>query len=220
MAITNGVLAGTYPLSDTQNGDGGLSPGAIVGIVAGIAAGFLGIVGVGILIYRFNKHRKKLAALKSELRDSYYARDEGTSEVPTLSIRPQDVQESATQREFSLGALSRGHAEARDVPSAELKEQQGFSQLPSLEKGGSALSQTDKRDVGLSPPSSPNSPVHTIHYTHEVQTARPQHMSRGHARIVHTHFHGSGKGSNSDTRSLRVAAIRSEMKSEKGGERT
>ena len=195
MAITGAVLAGTYPLSDSQNGDDGLSPGTIVGIVAGIAAGAIGIIGAGILIYRFYKHRKKLAALKSELRDSYYTCDEGTSEVPTLSIRPQVVQGAATQSEFSLKALGKGGAKARDVPSAELKEQQGFSQLPSLEKGESALSQTDERDVGHSPPSSPNSPVHTAHYIHEVQTARPQHMSRGHARIVHTHSHGSGKGS-------------------------
>ncbi|KAK0627716.1 hypothetical protein B0T14DRAFT_142386 [Immersiella caudata] len=193
MAITGALFAVTFP--PTQSDDsGGLSTGAIAGIVVGVAAGILAMIALSILLCRRRKQSKHLKSLKSELRNSYFARDEGRSEVPTtpMSMQGNDGQLGLHRREVSLGAMSmgvgRGGGVPRRCPSAALKDQpHSSSQFSSPEVGELAIAPAaEERDDTFSPPSSGSSHPQELHGIHEVQLARPQRLSRGYARIVHT----------------------------------
>ncbi|KAK0645587.1 hypothetical protein B0T16DRAFT_142726 [Cercophora newfieldiana] len=191
MAITGALFAVTFPPEQSQDNSSGLSSGAIAGIVVGIAAGILALIGLCLLLYRRRKQTKHLRSLKSELRNSYFARDEGTSEVPTtpMSMHANDGQLGFHRREVSLGAMSLGRGGVpRRYPSAVMKDHTNTSsQFSSPDVGDSAhTSAAEDRDDALTPPSSPGSHAQDVHGIHEVQLARPQRLSRGYARIVHT----------------------------------
>lgn len=191
MAITGALFAVTFPPEQSQDNSSGLSSGAIAGIVVGIAAGILALIGLCILFVKRRKQSKHLKSLKSELRNSYYARDEGTSEVPTtpMSMNGNDGQLGFHRRDISLGSVTLGHGGVpRRYPSIVMKNHQNTSsQFSSPDVGEPALTPAvEEREDMLSPPSSPGSQVQDIHGIHEVQLARPQRLSRGYARIVHT----------------------------------
>jgi hypothetical protein len=192
IAITGALFAATFPPGQSDDDEsGGLSTGAIAGIVVGVAAGILTLIALCILLCRRRKQSKHLKSLKSELRNSYFARDEGRSEVPTtpMSMQGNEGQLGHHRREVSLGAMSMGRGGVpRRYPSAMLKDKpHSSSQFSSPEVGESALTPAvEDRDEMLPPPSSGSSHAQEIHGIPEVQLARPQRLSRGYARIVHT----------------------------------
>lgn len=193
VAVTGVVFAMTYPLPNNSSDEGGLSPGAIAGVVVGIAAGILAMIGIGIFIHRHRKHTKRLADLKSELRHSFYARNEGTSEVPTTPMTMRaGVDPNGTRRQVSLGSMSLAQSEARRHVSTSAGEHHSISRPAASHDAVHSLNTpTEERGDGSSRPSSPPSPAHELYGIHEVQLARPQRLSRGYARIVHTHTQNS-----------------------------
>jgi len=188
VAITGLLFAATFPPQGDPQDDSGLSAGATAGIVVGVAAGILAFIGLSILLHRRRKQSKQLKSLKSELRNSYFARDEGRSEVPTT---PMSLHANQRQlgHQVSLGAISMARGGVpRRYPSTALREQPSApSHFSQPEVAELALTPAaEDRDNVLSPQSSPSTHAQDAHGVHEVQLARPQRLSRGYARIVHT----------------------------------
>jgi hypothetical protein len=192
-AITGALFAVTFPPTQSDDDSGGLPAGAIIGIVVGVAAGILALIALSILLCRRRKQSKQLKNLKSELGNSYFDRGEGTSEVPTtpMSMQGNDGQLGLHRNEVSLGAMSMGVGRAgvpRRYPSAAWKNQpHSSSPFSSPEIGELAVTPAaEERDDVFSAPSSGSSHPQELHGIHEVQLARPQRLSWGYARIVHT----------------------------------
>jgi len=185
ITVTDIVFAMSFPLGD-QEDNSKLSPGVIAGIVVGIAAGILGLIGLAAFIRRHRKKARRLTDLKRELRSSYY---QGTSEVPTARTNGESL---GIRSQKSLGTMNLRQDSPRSDQSGLLKATSSSYRYTPSNTADSFSSPTGDRDNPFSRPSSPSSPVHEIYGVDEVQVARPQRLSRGYARIVHTHMHGSG----------------------------
>lgn len=188
ITVTGIVFAMAFPLGD-QEDNSKLSPGAIAGIVVGIAAGVLGLIGLTIFIRRHRRNARRLADLKRELRSSYY---QGASEVPTGRPNGESL---GIRSQRSIGALNLPQDSLRSHQSSLLKATSSAPRrYPPSNAADSFSTPTGDRDNPFSRPSSASSPIHEIYGIQELQVARPQRLSRGYARIVHTHTQGSGAG--------------------------
>ncbi|KAK0629922.1 hypothetical protein B0T17DRAFT_615645 [Bombardia bombarda] len=222
LVISDVVYAMQYPLKEESTP--ALSTGAIAGIAVGIAVTVLATAGLAIFFLKRRRSAHQAADLKRSLRSSFTGLKGAPSEARTSTIATQVSEVSIVQALQHIprtsASLERGNAALnvfRDPPAlpppVHSKDEHVPGQRPvshrkndddygyDYDHDHDDLDDTTEgfhlySEISSSPGCGGDfGGDATVLEAQEVQLARPQRLSRGYARIVYTHSHGSSLGS-------------------------